>query len=72
MGVPTSEVGYTIATTRGQTTKVHKNVWWHWREREKKLCFPTYATFQASLVRVTARAYVLLWVFWVYVYVLRV
>jgi hypothetical protein len=27
---------------------------------------------QTSLVRVTARAYVLLWVFWVYVYVLRV
>ena len=26
MGVPTSDVGYTIATTR----KVHKNMWWHW------------------------------------------
>ena len=31
MGVPTSEVGYTIATTRSETTKVHKNMWWHWR-----------------------------------------
>ena len=30
MGVPTSEVGYTIATTRRETTKVHKNMWWHW------------------------------------------
>ena len=30
MGVPTSEVGYTIATTRIETTKVRKNVWWHW------------------------------------------
>ena len=30
MGVPTSEVGYTIATTRGEKAKVHKNMWWHW------------------------------------------
>ena len=30
MGAPTSEVGYTIATTRKETTKVHKNMWWHW------------------------------------------
>ena len=30
MGVPTSEVGYTIATTRRETTKVHKNMWRHW------------------------------------------
>ena len=29
MGVPASEVGYTIATTRRETTKVHKNMWWH-------------------------------------------
>ena len=27
--VPTSEVGYTIATTRRETTKVHKNMCWH-------------------------------------------
>ena len=33
MGVPISEVGYTIATTRRETTKVHKNVWWHWGGR---------------------------------------
>lgn len=31
-----------------------------------------YAAFQASLVRLIARAYVLLWVFWVYAYVLHV
>jgi len=35
MGVPASEVGYIIATTRRETTKVHKNMWWHW---EKKKC----------------------------------
>jgi len=34
MGVPTSEVGYTIATTRRETTKVHKNMWWHWRKKK--------------------------------------
>ena len=34
MGVPTSEVGYTIATTRRETTKVHKNMWWHWKEKK--------------------------------------
>ena len=36
MGVPTSEVGYTIATTRRETTKVHKNMWWHWRKKKTK------------------------------------
>ena len=30
MGVPASEVGYTIATTRRETTKFHKNMWWLW------------------------------------------
>ena len=30
MGVPTLEVGYTIATTRRETMKVHKNMWRHW------------------------------------------
>jgi len=33
MGVPTSEVGYTIATTRRETTKVRKNMWWHWGKK---------------------------------------
>ena len=33
MGVPTSEVGYTIATTRRETTKVHKNMWWNGRKK---------------------------------------
>jgi len=32
MGVPNSEVGYTIATTRRETTKVHKNMW-HWGKK---------------------------------------
>jgi hypothetical protein len=30
MGVPASQVGYTIATTGRENTKVHKNMWWHW------------------------------------------
>jgi len=33
MGVPTSEFGYTIATTRRETTKVRKNMWWHWGKK---------------------------------------
>ena len=33
MGVPASEVGYTIATTRSETTKVHKKMWWHWEKK---------------------------------------
>ena len=33
MGVRTSEVGYTIATTRRETTNIHKNMWWHWGEK---------------------------------------
>jgi hypothetical protein len=37
MGVPTSAVGYPIATTRKETTKVHKNMWWHWKK--KRLLF---------------------------------
>ena len=34
MCVLTSEVGYTIATTRRETTKVYKNMWWHWEEKK--------------------------------------
>ena len=34
MGVPSSEVGYTIATSRKETTKVHKNMWWQWKKKE--------------------------------------
>jgi hypothetical protein len=29
MGVPTSEVGYTSATTRKETTKSMTDMWWH-------------------------------------------
>ena len=35
MGVPTSEVGYTIATARRENHEVHKNRWWHWRKKKK-------------------------------------
>jgi hypothetical protein len=30
MGVPTSEVGYTSATTIRETTKSKMDMWWHW------------------------------------------
>jgi hypothetical protein len=30
MGVPTSEVGYTSATTRRETTKSMTGMWWYW------------------------------------------
>jgi hypothetical protein len=30
MGVPTSEVGDTSATTRRGTTKSMTDMWWHW------------------------------------------
>ena len=36
MGIPVSEIGYTIATTRKETTKVHKNRWWQWGKKERK------------------------------------
>ena len=36
MGVTTSEVGYTIATTMRETTKVHKNISWDWGNKKKK------------------------------------
>jgi len=46
MGVPTSEFGYTIATTRRETTKVHKNMWWHWEKKKvsRKFFLPSKCT----------------------------
>ena len=41
MGVPTSEVGYTIATTRRETTKVHKNMWRHWTKKSSQCALTT-------------------------------
>jgi hypothetical protein len=32
MGVPTSEVGYTSATTGRENTKFIRDIWWHWVE----------------------------------------
>ena len=46
MGVPTSEVGYTIATTRRENHEVHKNRWWHWRGGKKNI---THITQQVML-----------------------
>jgi hypothetical protein len=37
MGVPSSEVGYTSATTRRETTKSIRDMWWHWIIIIKKL-----------------------------------
>jgi hypothetical protein len=31
MGIPTSEVGYTSATTRRETMKSMTDMWWHWK-----------------------------------------
>jgi hypothetical protein len=36
MGDPTSEVGYTIATTRRENHEVHKNRLWQWRKKRGK------------------------------------
>jgi hypothetical protein len=30
MGFPTSEVGYISATTRRETMKSIRDMWWHW------------------------------------------
>jgi hypothetical protein len=51
MGVPASEVGYTIAITRRETTKVHKNIWWHWgEEKDYSLYFRPYDMISVLLV----------------------
>jgi hypothetical protein len=49
MGVPTSEVGYTSATTGRETTKSIRDMWWHWI---KKTCDPDYVsrTFHKTLL----------------------
>jgi hypothetical protein len=31
MGIKTSEVGYTSAKTRRETTKSMTDMWWHWK-----------------------------------------
>jgi len=56
MGVPTSDVGYTIATTRRETTKVHKNMWWHWpkKKNEVEVILNTKATPSTWLPTVTS------------------
>jgi hypothetical protein len=32
MSVPTSEVGYTSATTGRETTKSIRDMWWYWQK----------------------------------------
>jgi hypothetical protein len=34
MGVPTSEVSYTSATTRRETTKSKVDMWWYWIKKK--------------------------------------
>ena len=46
MGVPPSEVGYIIATTRRENHEVHKNRCWHWREQKGKDMHYNYVSFQ--------------------------
>jgi hypothetical protein len=36
MGVPISEVGFTAAMSRREDDEVHKDMWWHWGEKERK------------------------------------
>jgi hypothetical protein len=33
MGAPTSEVGYTSATTRRGDHDVYMDMWWHWKKK---------------------------------------
>jgi len=36
MGVPTSEVGYTPAMLRREDHEVHRDMWWHWTQKDLK------------------------------------
>jgi hypothetical protein len=36
MGIPTTEVGYTSATTGRETTKSMMDMWWHWITNNKQ------------------------------------
>jgi hypothetical protein len=36
MGIRTSEGGYTSATTRRETMKPIRDMWWHWINKKKK------------------------------------
>jgi hypothetical protein len=44
MGVPTSEVGYTSATTGRETTK---SMWWHWIK--KKIVLKALGSYSETL-----------------------
>ena len=49
MGVPTSEVGYTAAMSRREDHEVHKDMWWHWAQKEHCKVFIAVSSFQSSL-----------------------
>jgi len=36
MGVPPSEVGYTLVTTGRGDHEVYMDIWWHWRRKKKR------------------------------------
>ena len=53
MGAPTSEVGYTIATTRREKHEVHKNRWWHWEIKKKpqtQRVFVSYCAYGSTAI----------------------
>jgi hypothetical protein len=52
MGVPSSEVGYSSATTRRETTKSIRNMWWYWKEKKFRMWLSevyTPSVFRAEL-----------------------
>ena len=49
MGVPTSGVSYAIAATRRETTKVHKNMWRHWKKKSNNTDTNIHSLFEECL-----------------------
>jgi hypothetical protein len=65
MGAPTSEVGYTIATTRMENHEVHKNRWWHSLYLRSKIVplpslslYPLYSDVYLQMARLKAVVFV--------------
>jgi hypothetical protein len=49
MGAPTSEVGYTLATTRRGDHEVYMDMWWRWGKTIYFHVNPDFATLSMSL-----------------------
>jgi hypothetical protein len=58
MGVPTSEVGYTSATT----TKSMTDMWWHWKQQQQQQKKQTTLHLHNMITQYTARYSVRLYV----------